>query len=357
MKRNTKSALTNKKGGLLVSSVFYRLKTLVYLVSLLCLFFSFAPGVFAAYPQRNINWILTSAPGGGTDAWGRKLASVMERTLGRRIILNNMVGAGGATGTVHVWQARHDGYTLSTANDSTPSFAVMTGMQQTMSSNWEFFIAGGSPGVLSVNTESGFKDFSTLLEEARRQPGRIKVASAAGSVWFVQAAVLDRYCGLPLGSVPIAGTQPAILSCVAGETTAVIASIGEVADFVRAGRLIPLVTMKDKDYELEGFGTIPSILTYLPAYEPFLPLKQWQGFMVPVNTPDNVKAVLHDAFVAAMESQEMEDFRMSNHAVFYNLTGKEALDFAARSESVTSWLLYEMNLAQHSPEKFGIPRP
>jgi tripartite-type tricarboxylate transporter receptor subunit TctC len=281
----------------------------------------------------------------------------MEKVLGQKIVLNNMVGAGGATGTAYVWQSKHNGYILCSANDSTPSHAVMTGMPQTTAQNWEFFIAGGSPGVLCVNAESGFKDFKTLLEAAQFQPGKIKVASCAGSVWFVQAAIFDKYCDFPLGNVPIPGTQPAILSCVAGETSAVVASIGEVADFVKAGKLIPLATMQDEDYEMRGYGTIPSIITVLPLYRNYLPLKQWHGFMVPTDTPEDVKTVLLNAFVTAMRSSEMETFRQSQHAVFYALSGKEAFDFAQKSESVTSWLLHEMNLTQHSPEKFGIIKP
>jgi tripartite-type tricarboxylate transporter receptor subunit TctC len=320
-------------------------------------FFSFAFTASALYLERNINWIVTSAAGGGTDIWGRMLASVMEKTLGQKIVLNNMVGAGGATGTAYVWQAKHDGYTLCSANDSTSSQIVMTGIEQIAASNWDFFIAGGSPGVLCVNAESGFKDFKTLLEETKRWPGKIKVASCAGSVWFIQAAVFDKYCEFPLGNVPISGTRPAILSCVAGETSAVVASIGEVADFIMSGKLIPLVTMQDEDYKMLGYGTIPSILTVLPAYKDYLVLKQWLGVMVPMDIPDEVKTILSDAFKAAMLSPEMEKFRSSQYAVFYNLSGKEALDFAQKSESVTSWLLHDMGLTQHSPEKFGIAKP
>jgi tripartite-type tricarboxylate transporter receptor subunit TctC len=338
---------------------FYKNRPIIGVV-LFCVaitFFSFIPQAFAAFPERSINWILTSAPGGGTDSWGRTLASIMEKSLGQKIVLNNMVGAGGATGTAYVWQAKHDGYTLCSANDSTPSLAVMTGMQQTTASNWEFFIAGGSPGVLCANAESGFGDFESLLKEARQQPGKFKVASCAGSVWFIQAAVFSKYCDLPLGNVPIPGTQPAILACVAGETPTVVASIGEVADFVKAGKLIPLVTMQDKDYEMQGYGTIPSILKLLPAYKDYLTLRQWQGFMVPDDTPSEIKSVLSNAFETAMRSPQMEEFRASQYAVFYALSGPEALNFARNAESLSSWILHDMNLAQHNPEGFGIKRP
>jgi tripartite-type tricarboxylate transporter receptor subunit TctC len=321
------------------------------------LFFSFAGAAFAAYPERSINWVVPVPAGGGTDMWNRALANVMAGVLGQKIVLSNMVGAGGATGTAYVWQSQHDGYTLCGANDSNPSHAVMTGIPQTAARNWEFFIAGGSPGVLCVNAESGFKDFKILVEEARRQPGKIKISCSTGSVWFAQASVLGRYCDLPLGNVPIAGSQPAILSCVAGETSAVVAELGTGADFIKAGKLVPLAVMQDEDYEMSGYGTIPSIVTFLPAYRNYLPLQQWLGFMVPVDTPEDAKAVLRNAFLTAMRSPEMEAFRLSQYGVFYALSGKEALDFAQKSESITSWLLHEMGMAQHNPEKFGIAKP
>ncbi|MDR1740875.1 MAG: hypothetical protein LBR38_03380 [Synergistaceae bacterium] len=289
--------------------------------------------------------------------WGRKLASLMEESLGQKIVLNNMVGAGGATGTAYVWQAKHDGYTFCTVNDSTPNFAVMTGSKELLASNWTPFVAGGSPGVLCVNAASGFKDFTSIFDAAKQQPDKIKVASCAGSVWFTEAAVLGKYCGLPLGNVPIAGTQPAILACVSGETSAVVASIGETADFIKSGKLIPLFVMLAEDYDMSGYGIIPSIIKFLPAYKDYLVLRQYQGFMVPNDTPNDVKAALLKAFEAAMKSPEMAEFRSVQYAVFYNLTGKDALDFAEKSESLSSWLLYDMGLAQHNPEDFGIPKP
>ncbi|MCF8018647.1 MAG: tripartite tricarboxylate transporter substrate binding protein [Vallitaleaceae bacterium] len=310
-----------------------------------------------AYPERSINNIVPFGAGGGTDVWNRALSAAMEEPLGVKILVNNMTGGGpGGTGQAYVWDSEHDGYTILGTSETPLLVPVMTGMPQT-TEDFEYFIAGGSPGLLLVNKNAGVATIEELIEKSKADPDKYKVASTAGGLWFILANLFSSYGDVPVGNVTYDGSRPAITACVSGETAAVTASAGEVADFIRSGDLIPLVAIQPTDYEFPGYGVIPAVTKSIPSLEKYLPLNQFIGFMVPADTdPARVK-VLKDAFEVAMASDEIAKFAEEQYAVMYNLTGDEARAFSAKAQSTMSWILQDMGLTEFSPEDFDIPRP
>src|ERR1043165_7157692 len=64
------------------------------------------------YPRRAITLIVPFAAGGPTDVVARIAGEHMSRTLGQQIIIENVLGAGGTTGSVRAMQAQPDGYTV-----------------------------------------------------------------------------------------------------------------------------------------------------------------------------------------------------------------------------------------------------
>src|SRR3954452_20987661 len=64
------------------------------------------------YPSRPITMIVVFAPGGPTDVLARIVADHMGRTIGQRIVIENLAGAGGTTGGARGARADPDGYTL-----------------------------------------------------------------------------------------------------------------------------------------------------------------------------------------------------------------------------------------------------
>ena len=68
----------------------------------------------AAFPEKDISWIVPFAPGGGYDAWSRQLAITMQKYLpqGVNVVVKNISGAGGRTGSIGLYRAKPDGYTI-----------------------------------------------------------------------------------------------------------------------------------------------------------------------------------------------------------------------------------------------------
>ena len=65
-----------------------------------------------SYPTRPITMIVPFAAGGGTDVVARIVGEHMSRTLGHQVIIENIPGAGGTTGSIRTLRANPDGHTI-----------------------------------------------------------------------------------------------------------------------------------------------------------------------------------------------------------------------------------------------------
>jgi tripartite-type tricarboxylate transporter receptor subunit TctC len=67
-----------------------------------------------SYPSKPITVIVVFAAGGPSDASARLLSDHVGRQFGQQVIVENVAGAGGTTGTDRAAPAIPDGYTILT---------------------------------------------------------------------------------------------------------------------------------------------------------------------------------------------------------------------------------------------------
>src|SRR5262245_43684417 len=93
------------------------------LIQLLILLVLSAPAAAQQFPGKPITMIVVFAPGGATDVLARIAAEHMSRTLGQRVLVENVTGAGGTVGGARGAQAAPDGYTLTVGSMGSHSAA------------------------------------------------------------------------------------------------------------------------------------------------------------------------------------------------------------------------------------------
>src|SRR5436853_7745446 len=69
-----------------------------------------APAFAQAWPTRPVAMVIPFAAGGPTDVLGRIMGQRMSEILGQQVIVENVGGAGGMTGSKRVADAAPDGY-------------------------------------------------------------------------------------------------------------------------------------------------------------------------------------------------------------------------------------------------------
>src|SRR5262245_27099296 len=73
---------------------------------------SAAAALAQSWPERNITLIVPFAAGGASDVSSRIMAEAMTKLIGQSIVIENAVGAGGATGSLQGKNCTPGGYTI-----------------------------------------------------------------------------------------------------------------------------------------------------------------------------------------------------------------------------------------------------
>jgi tripartite-type tricarboxylate transporter receptor subunit TctC len=159
------------------------MRCLAYRLFITALLVLVPPSAFAqSYPSRPITLIVPYAPGGSVDAVARVIAPRLGERLGQNIIIENVAGAGGVTGTQRAARAEPDGYTLLFSVESTMAIAklVQPGVVQ-YDSQKDFqpiTMVGSSPLVLVGKNSLPAKDLAELVTLLRANPAKFSYATS-----------------------------------------------------------------------------------------------------------------------------------------------------------------------------------
>lgn len=311
----------------------------------------------AEWPRRPIQITCFSAPGGGTDTVDRTIAQAMEPLLGVRINVVNKEGARGGEAVRDVWSRAHDGYRWGGFSETILPVPVLNPHVGTTARDWTFFMVAGAPGVISVAPNSPYVSLDELVAAAQARPGEINASAAlAGGIWHTKLIALENATGATFNFIPYDGSSPSQLALLSGEVDVVLTSISEQAEMIKAGKLRPLAMVSDEPYEFPGWGTIPTAAETYPDIAK-VPVTQWLGFALPADTPPDVLDRITVAFEQAMQSEDVRTMAKSRLLTLYGYHGEKADHLAREMEQVWMWLLYDLGIAERSPEEVGIQRP
>src|SRR3981081_4827779 len=70
------------------------------------------------FPNRQVNFIVPFAPGGGTDILGRLVGQKLSERFSKPFVVENRPGAGTVTAAIQVARSAPDGYTIMLATRS-----------------------------------------------------------------------------------------------------------------------------------------------------------------------------------------------------------------------------------------------
>jgi tripartite-type tricarboxylate transporter receptor subunit TctC len=318
---------------------------------------SFVLSASAAYPDRTITNILVWAAGGGTDVCNRIVMAEMAKILGVNIIVVNKTGGvGGSIGMNDAYTQPSDGYTLCGLSESCVTAGVQGGFDKRMNV-WDYFIIGGSPDVISVTPNTPYMTLKDLIEAAKAKPGDIRAgASAAGSIHHLNLLALENGSGAKFNFIPYTGSAPAQNAAMTGEVSVVVTSVAEQAQLIRGGKLRPLAVLVPKSFNLAG-TTLPSAFDFYPGLSEYLPISQAIGFAIKADAPEDIKAVLRDAFKKALNTDTFVKWAEDNYYIISGATGSEGVEIFNKLESLFAWTLWDLKAAKVDPATLGIPKP
>ena len=216
--------------------------------SLVCLALSTLMGVGAHAqtwsPQKNVEIVVGSAPGGSNDKTGRTVERILseKKLVPTTLTVNNRPGGGGNIMLTYVSQKAGDAHYLAVA---TPSLLTNHIVGQGTLNYTDFTPIASLFNdyiVFAVNPDSGIKNGRDLTERLKKDPKSISIgfATALGSHNHIGAGLLMKAIGgdaKALKAIAFKGSAEAITALLGGHIDLVTTAAGNVDAQVAAGKL------------------------------------------------------------------------------------------------------------------------
>lgn len=307
------------------------------------------------FPEKNVTGVIMWGAGGATDNVSRALTPLVEKYLGKSIVLQNKPGATGAVATNFVNNQKSDGYTLLFGAENPQLYKVLDISNIDYDQYEPIIILGMSVAIVVVPRDSSYETFEDLIEDAKQKPGKIKMGSTGpGGLPFVASALIKSVNDVEFNLVPFDGEGPAMTAMIGGHVDVTIASISAARELYRAGKVKPLVAIsKDPILGLEEIIPVTEIYS---DYEKYLPWGPYYGIFAKKDTPKETLDKLKDVFKKGFDEQQYRDFLLDFGAMPLGYSGDKAIEFIDKSQKIATWLMYDAGKTIKSPEEFGIER-
>jgi tripartite-type tricarboxylate transporter receptor subunit TctC len=258
------------------------------------------------YPGHTVTVVSPFAAGGQSDSVGRVVNNHFQKVLGQPFILENKVGAGGTIGAQYVARSQPDGYTLLLGTTSSFTIAPYVYKPQPydpLANLAPIAALTEAPTVLIASEKSGFRSLNDLVQAAKKEPGRVTVASAGiGSFPHVFAEVFSSLLGVQFNHVPYRGGGPAMNDILAGQVDVFFEVITTAAPQIQAKRAYGLLVTGNGRSAL-----LPDVPTCTELGYPGMNLTSWSGLAAAAGTPAAIVDVLNKEANVVLQSQEMKD--------------------------------------------------
>lgn len=277
-----------------------------FVVSALLVAAGFFPAINALaaepYPSLPIRVLVPNGAGSSVDTLTRIVTNSLSGVIGQQLVIDNRAGAAGTIGSAQVARASPDGHTLLlvtvpfliSANlfeklpyDPLKDFAPVTLLVTT-------------PNILAVHPSLPVKSVKDLIALARAHPGRINYAAPVGTVIQLSAELFKTMAKVDLTHITYAGTAPAVVAVLSGESSVVFGPTISVLPHSATGRLRAVaITSSQRSPSLPELPTIAE--SGLPGFD----MVTWYGVLAPAATPEDIVTRLNLELVKIITSPEV----------------------------------------------------
>jgi len=306
---------------------------------------SLSTSVLAAYPERPITLIVPWGAGGGTDATGRMIGSLLEKELGQPVNVVNRTGGSGVVGHSAIATAKPDGYTIGVATVEIgmmhwAGLTELTGKDYTPIALYNYDAAG-----FQVRADSEWNTVQDAVDAIKANPGAHKSSGTGqGGIWHLALAGMLNTSGIsPDASpwVPSKGAAPGLQELAAGGVDIVTCSIVEAGALIEAGKVKALAVM-----DTERNGAFPDVPTLQEAAGLDWQMAAWRGLAGPKGMPEEATETLTAAFEKVWNSDEFQEFMKGRGFGLVWKPGDEFSEWMASSDEALGSVMKAVGLAK-----------
>jgi tripartite-type tricarboxylate transporter receptor subunit TctC len=246
---------------------------------------------WAAWPERNLRWVVPYAAGGGADTAARVIGQRVAELLGQPVVIDNRPGAGTAVGAAFAAKAAADGHTLLVSSGST--FTVNPALRPNLpydavKSFDPIGIVGRIPLIVLANKNQPASNVKGFVAAIKAAPGQLTYASfGSGTTSHFTAEIVLQAVGGQMMHVPYKGSAPAMTDLIGGQVAYSVDTVTAALPQLKAGKIkaIAVTTAKRS-------SQLPDVPTFAESGYPEIDADTWIMMVAPKGTPDAVRAKL-----------------------------------------------------------------
>lgn len=255
------------------------------------------------YPTKPVTIVVPFSAGGSSDTLTRILAERMEKSLGQRIIVRNIEGAGGTVGAEHVVKAPPDGYTLLIHH-------IGMSTAPTLYKNLPFDpikdfehigLVAEAPMAIVGRKDLPPNTLTELIDYVKEKGEDVTYAYAGtGSATHLCGMLFQHATATKPTMVPYKGAGPALADLMGGHVDFMCELTTGTTGPIQAGDI--------KGYALTApkrLSSLPDLPTTDEAGLPGFHVSAWYGLYAPAGTPQPVIAKLSAALEEALRDENL----------------------------------------------------
>jgi tripartite-type tricarboxylate transporter receptor subunit TctC len=247
----------------------------------------------AAFPDRAIHIVVPFPPGGPIDVVARIVGPKLGERLSQSVVIDNVAGDDGITGSDLVAKSPPDGYTLLLASST---HTIHPGTYSKLPFDTEKAFAAVSllvaaQFILVVNPSLPVDSVEELIGYAKSHPGKLRYASGGlGGPTQLAVELLKITTGVDLTHAPFDGGAAALDAVANDKAQVMLAPIITALPMIRDGRLRGLAV--SGAHHAPAVPELPTIAESFPGFSAV----SWYGVLAPAGTPGAVITRLSSEF-------------------------------------------------------------
>lgn len=216
--------------------------------------------IAAPYTTKTIKLIVPTSPGPGIDTLARFFQTYMAKQWDSPVVVENKAGSGGLIATDFAAKAPADGTVILMTTSAHFTYPYLFANLQFDAVN-DFvpvaqFIQGAFAVVVAVN--SPFKTIQDLIDDAKRNPGKISFASAGiGSPTHMAGAQMGKMAGIDIAHIPYKNASQVMTDVIGGQLQMGLAGTSTAMSLIQAGKLRALAVTSLK--RVPALANVPTL--------------------------------------------------------------------------------------------------
>jgi tripartite-type tricarboxylate transporter receptor subunit TctC len=279
-----------------------------------------------SFPSKPLRIVVPFSAGGPTDITARLVGPRMGELLGQPVVIDNRAGATGIIGAEMVAKAPADGYTLLFGTASVVAINMVTFSKLPFDTLRDFLPLTPvmtTSTVLVVHPSVPAKSLKELVAIARAHPGEVTMGSAGtGGTLHLPIEMLMKSAKVKITHVPYKGAAPAVTDVVGGQLTGMFVDLPVISPDLKAGRVRALAMASPKRSPY-----FPDVPTTKEAGYSGVEEQNYYALFVPIKTPRDIVAKLHDSVVKTVNTPAVRDKLVESGADPLTMTPEEFTKF------------------------------